>query len=74
MKELEEIAPYVAEYDDYDDEKAEVQKDQGLGFPYTRGFYLIGQLVAAMNPDDLDAMDEVIGYANTGCSFHQTFP
>jgi hypothetical protein len=71
MKELEEIAPFCAEYfiiehrfDDYDDEKAEVQKDQGLGLPFTRGFYLIGQLVSAMNPDDLDAMDEVFYFLN----------
>jgi hypothetical protein len=81
MKELEEIAPYVAEYyiiykrfDDYQDEKAEVQKDQGLGLPYTRGFYLIAQLVAAMNPDDLDAMDEVISYANIRLFLSPNFP
>ncbi|KAL3920869.1 MAG: hypothetical protein SGILL_003046 [Bacillariaceae sp.] len=60
MKEAEEIAPYCAESDDFDDESREVLGDQGVALPYTRGFWLIGQLVAAMNPDDLDAMDESV--------------
>ena len=30
--------------------------------PYSKGFHLICQLVAAMNPDDLDAMDESIPF------------
>lgn len=54
MKDTEEVAPYCSEYDDYDDEKEEVLKDQGLALPFTRGFYLVGQIVGAMNPDDLD--------------------
>lgn len=58
MKEVEEIASYCSEIDDYKAEKDEVIYDQGSGFPYTRGFWLISQLVAAINPDDLDAMDE----------------
>lgn len=60
MKETEELAPYCAEYDDFRSEALEVQYDQGDVLPFTRGFYLIGQLVAAMNPDDLDAMDESV--------------
>jgi hypothetical protein len=60
MKEAEEIAPYCAECDDYDDESREVLGDQGAALPYTRGFWLICQLVAAMNPDDLDTMDESV--------------
>ncbi len=60
MKETEELAPYCAEYDDFEDEAREVHRDQGEVLPYTKGFHLIGQLVGAMNPDDLDAMDESI--------------
>ena len=58
MKEAEEVAPYCAEYDDFEDEAREVMRDQGDVLPFTKGFHLIGQLVGAMNPDDLDAMDE----------------
>lgn len=60
MKEIEEIAPYTSECDDYMDEKREVARDQGITFPYTRGFWLICSLVAAMNPHDLDALDESV--------------
>lgn len=62
MKELEEVAPYAAEYDDYESERNEVISDQGVAFPFNKGFYLIGSLVAAMNPDDLDAMDESVPF------------
>ena len=65
MKECEEIAPYCAELDDYGDESREVLGDQGIALPYTRGFWLISQLVAAMNPDDLDAMDESVPLTKT---------
>ncbi len=62
MKETEEIAPFCSESDDYRDERDEVLRDQGAGFPFTRGFHLICQLVAAMNPDDLDSMDESVPF------------
>ena len=62
MKDAEEIAPYCSEADDYDDERREVVGDQGMALPYTRGFWLICQLVAAMNPNDLDAMDESVPF------------
>ena len=65
MKELEEVALFCAEFDDYEAEKKEVKSDQGQVFPYSRGFYLVGSLVAAMNPDDLDAMDESIPFTHT---------
>ena len=58
MKDIEGIAPFCSECDDYYDEQAEVLKDQGKAFPYTRGFWLLSALVGAMNPDDLDALDE----------------
>ena len=62
MKECEEIAPFCAEYDDYEDESREVLKDQGKAFPYSFGLHLIAQLVGAFNPDDLDAMDESVPF------------
>ncbi len=62
MKECEEVAPYCSEADDFGDESREVLEDQGDALPYTRGFWLICQLVAAMNPDDLDAMDESVPF------------
>jgi hypothetical protein len=65
MKDAEEIVPYCSESDDFADEAAEVLRDQGAALPYTRGFHLICQLVAAMNPDDLDAMDESIPFTKT---------
>jgi len=58
MKDAEEVAPYCSESDDFRDEANEVLRDQGAALPFSKGFHLIGQLVAAMNPDDLDAMDE----------------
>ena len=65
MKDAEEIAPYCSESDDFADEAEEVMRDQGAALPYTRGFHLICQLVAAMNPDDLDAMDESVPFTKT---------
>mmetsp|Transcript_6290 Transcript_6290/g.6575 ORF Transcript_6290/g.6575 Transcript_6290/m.6575 type:complete len:470 (-) Transcript_6290:98-1507(-) len=63
MKQIESTAPYCAEIDDYQDEKREVIYDQGPAFPYTKGFWIISQLVAAINPDDLDAMDENLPFS-----------
>lgn len=63
MKECEEAAPYCSEFDDYMDESEEVLRDQGKAFPYSYGLYLVGQLVAAFNPNDLDAMDESVPFA-----------
>lgn len=62
MKDAEEVVPYCSESDDYNDESQEVLRDQGAALPYTKGFHLICQLVAAMNPDDLDAMDESVPF------------
>jgi len=58
MREIEEIAPYTSEIDDFFEERKEVNNDQGPGFPYTKGFWLLCQLVSAINPHDLDALDE----------------
>lgn len=65
MKDAEEVVPYCSEYDDYLEERAEVLKDQGDALPFTLGFYLVGQLVGAMCPDDLDAMDESVPFTKT---------
>jgi hypothetical protein len=65
MKDTEELAPYCSESDDFKDEAAEVLKDQGVALPFTYGFYLVSCLVGAMNPDDLDAMDESVPFTKT---------
>merc|ERR1711935_791214 len=65
MKDAEEIAPFCSESDDFMDEAREVKRDQGDALPYSKGFHLICQLVAAMNPDDLDAMDESIPFTKS---------
>jgi hypothetical protein len=62
MKELEEVAPFCSEFDDFVSEAREVHLDQGNVFPYTKGFYMICQLVGTINPDDLDAMDESVPF------------
>jgi hypothetical protein len=62
MKDCEEVAPYCSESDDFGDEAREVLRDQGAALPYSKGFHLICCLVAAMNPDDLDAMDESVPF------------
>jgi hypothetical protein len=51
-----------SELDDFNDEKDEVSKDQGLALPFSEGFYLVCCLVAAMNPNDIDAMDESVPF------------
>jgi len=62
MKEAEEVAPACSEYDSFEDEAREVAKDQGTVFPYTKGMHLVGQLVGAMSPNDLDALDESVPF------------
>jgi hypothetical protein len=65
MKDAEEMAPYCSECDDFRDEMNEVLKDQGAALPFTKGFWLICALVAAQNPDDLDAMDESVPFTKS---------
>ena len=62
MKNAEELVPYCSELDNFNDECFEVLRNQGVALPYTKGFHLICILVAAMNPDDLDAMDELVPF------------
>lgn len=49
---------YMAEIDDYKGEREEVLHDQGGALPFSKGTHLLCQLVAAINPTDLDALDE----------------
>ena len=63
MKEIEEAGPYTSELDDFESERKEVLHDQGVGLPFSRGFWLLCQLTAAINPDDLDALDESIPFS-----------
>jgi hypothetical protein len=58
MKNIDEMGPYIAEVDDFEDEGNEVMRKQGEFFPYTRGIWLCCLLVGAINPTDLDALDE----------------
>jgi hypothetical protein len=58
MKEIEEKALWCAELDDFGDEREEVLKDQGAAFPFSYGLWILCNLVAAINPNDLDAIDE----------------
>jgi hypothetical protein len=58
MEQVEEIAPCCSSIDDFESEREEVRRDQGEALPYSWGLYLVSLLVAAMNPHDLDALDE----------------
>lgn len=58
MKQVEGDADFVSEIDDFISERKEVLDKQGPAFPFTRGFWLLCQLCAPINPDDLDALDE----------------
>ena len=58
LKETEERTKNASETDDFGDESREVATDQGPAFPFTYGLWVISQLVGAINPHDLDAMDE----------------
>lgn len=58
MKKIEGDAEYTSELDDFFEERKEVLAAQGPGFPFNKGLWLICQLVAAINPIDLDALDE----------------
>lgn len=61
MNEAEEIAPFCSAMDDYEAEKTEVEGDQGVVFPYSKGIFHVCRLVAALSPD-LDGIDEGIPF------------
>jgi hypothetical protein len=70
MHEVEEIAcrpgwadqpaapGFIAALQNFDAERLEVLNDQGPWFPYSRSVWLICSLAAALNPNDLDAIDQ----------------
>jgi hypothetical protein len=58
IHELEELGQYIAALPDYRDEVMDVRTAQGVMFPYTRGLWIICNIVAAINPQDLDGLDE----------------
>jgi hypothetical protein len=64
MHEIEEIAcrpgsiGFVAAIQNFIAERLEVLNDQGAWFPYTHAIWLVCNLVAALNPYDLDALDQ----------------
>ena len=65
MKLVDGTGSFVAEVDDYSDEKEEVLKKQGPAFPYTRGLWILCQLAGSINPHDLDAMDETLPFTKS---------
>ena len=71
---IDDEAKYVAQLDDYRSEAAEVLQKQGPGLPFTRGFWMICQLVAAINPNDLDAMDEKLPFSKHTLSNLMGYP
>ena len=54
---IDESAPMVAEIDDFNEEKKEVASKQGHAFPFTKGLWILCQLVAALDPKGLDKLD-----------------
>jgi len=65
MKLVDGTSSFVAEVDDFGDEKEEVLKKQGPGFPYTRGLWILCQLAGAINTHDLDAVDETLPFTKS---------
>jgi hypothetical protein len=62
LLEMEEVASKVAALADYVDEKTQVTKAQGAMYPYTRGMWLACNLAAALNPEDLNKMDQRVPF------------
>ena len=68
MKDVEEVVTFCSKFDNFKDEGLEILKDQGVALPYTKGFHLLATLVAAINPDDLDAIDESVPFTKNTLS------
>lgn len=60
MEEMEQVAPFCSTLDDYASEAKQVLKEQGPHFAYSYGFHILCELVGAIHPDTLDALDESI--------------
>lgn len=65
---MDNLALYVAEIDDFKSERREVLQNQGAAIPFSKGFWLLCQLAGAINPDDLDNMDEKKPFSKTALS------
>mmetsp|Transcript_16875 Transcript_16875/g.21900 ORF Transcript_16875/g.21900 Transcript_16875/m.21900 type:complete len:455 (-) Transcript_16875:276-1640(-) len=65
MHESEEISKNVAAIHDFIDEQKDVLNDQGPLFPYSKGLWLLANLVAARDPDGLDAMDQHVPFTKS---------
>jgi len=84
MEEIEEAAQFVSVVDNYSDESNDVRIRQSAAFPYSYGIWLVSMLVAAINPDDLDALgmdaplckcaiDGVLGYQTSPQEYQKYF-
>lgn len=62
MSNLEKLAPFTNETNDYETEKENVRMAQGDAFPYTLGLYKICRFIGALYPDTLDAIDDPIPF------------
>ena len=63
MKILEKDAKFCSECDDYNSKATEIRQAQGLGFPFTRGIWMLLQILGAISPDDLDLIDEKLPFS-----------
>ena len=90
MHEIEEEAcrpgrpGFVAALQNFRSEQLEVLNDQGPEFPYSNAMWLLCSLTAAMNPNDLDALDQhaplskptldnIIGHVTTPAEYESYF-
>ncbi len=63
MKILEKAAPYCSECDDFNSKADEIKQAQGKGFPFTRGIWMLLQILGAISPNDLDLIDEALPFS-----------
>ena len=75
---------FVAALQNFRSEQLEVLNDQGPEFPYSQAMWLLCCLTAAMNPNDLDALDQhapltkptldnIIGHVTTAAEYESYF-
>ena len=75
---------YIAALQNFRSEQLEVLNDQGPEFPYSQAMWLLCNLTAAMNPNDLDALDQhapltkptldnIIGHITTPTEYESYF-
>ena len=75
---------FVAALQNFRAEQLEVLNDQGPEFPYSQAMWLLCNLTAAMNPNDLDALDQhaplskptldnILGHVTTPAEYESYF-